>query len=52
MGFDILSIFRDPPPYLIALIGVAAVAAGAMLVRLLRRHRHGTERVAVRLTDW
>ncbi len=52
MGFDLGSIFRDPPPYLFVLLGIAAVAVGAMLVRLLRRHRHGAERVEVRLSDW
>ena len=51
MGFDILGVFRNPPPYLFVLVGLAAMVGGAMLIRLLRRHRHGGGRVQVRLND-
>ena len=51
MGFDILSVIRNPPPYLFVLVGLAAMVGGAMLLRLLRRHRHGSDRVQVRLSD-
>ncbi len=51
MGFDITGVFGNPPPYVFALAGVAAIVAAAMLLRLLRRHRQGTDRVQVRLGE-
>jgi hypothetical protein len=51
MGFDLASVFRDPPPYLFALLAVAALTVGTMLWRVVRRHRHGAERTTVRLVD-
>jgi hypothetical protein len=49
MGFDLLSVFRDPPAYLYPLATAAGLAVAAMLWRLARRHRHGADRVVVRL---
>lgn len=49
MGFDLVSVFRDPPPYLFVLAAGAGLVIGAMLWRLTRRHRHGTERVTLGL---
>lgn len=51
MGFDIGSVFRDPPPYLLVLAPVAGLVVAAMLWRLTRRHRHGAERITVQLDD-
>lgn len=51
MGFDLATIFENPPPYLFGLLALAGLAVAAMLWRLVRRHRDGAERVTVRLGD-
>jgi hypothetical protein len=49
MGFDIASVFRDPPPYLFVLAPAAGLVVATLLWRLRRRYRHGAERVTLRL---
>lgn len=51
MGFDLRSVFDEPPAYVLWLLGLGLCVAAWLVRGLVRRHRNGSERVSVRLTD-